>query len=76
MQIIHVIFFVVICEFLLFLEAQVPKDIKIFLQLQLKAVYAILLAAVLGFGMSISLNSLYMRYFAWRVQVPQNPSPV
>lgn len=44
--------------------------------LQLKAVYAILLAAVLGFGMSISLNSLYIRYFAWRVQFSQNPSLV
>lgn len=52
------------------------KGIKIFLQLQLKAIYAIMLSAVLGFGMSLGLNSLYFRYFTWRVQASQNSSPV
>ncbi|KAG5559988.1 hypothetical protein RHGRI_003315 [Rhododendron griersonianum] len=44
--------------------------------LQLKVVYAIMLSSVLGFGMSIGLNSLYFRYFTWRVQASQNSSPV
>ncbi|KAL6970331.1 hypothetical protein U1Q18_030029 [Sarracenia purpurea var. burkii] len=44
--------------------------------LHLKAVYAIMLSSVLGFGMSMSLNSLYIHYFAWRVQVSQSSNPV
>ncbi|KAM5569113.1 hypothetical protein ABKV19_016565 [Rosa sericea] len=40
----------------------------------LSAIYSILLASVVGFGISMSLNSLYMQYFTWRVQVAQNNS--
>ncbi|PRQ39040.1 putative E3 ubiquitin-protein ligase MARCH [Rosa chinensis] len=38
------------------------------------AVYSILLASVVGFGISMTLNTLYMQYFTWRVQVSQNNS--
>ncbi|XP_058202164.1 uncharacterized protein LOC131316750 isoform X2 [Rhododendron vialii] len=44
--------------------------------LQLAAVYAIMLSSVLGFGISIILNWLYIRHFTWRVQASQNSSPV
>ncbi|XP_058202165.1 uncharacterized protein LOC131316750 isoform X3 [Rhododendron vialii] len=46
------------------------------LLLQLAAVYAIMLSSVLGFGISIILNWLYIRHFTWRVQASQNSSPV
>lgn len=45
-----------------------------FSQFHLSAIYSILLASVVGFGISMSLNSLYMQYFTWRVQVAQNNS--
>ncbi|KAM7463032.1 hypothetical protein LguiA_031153 [Lonicera macranthoides] len=44
--------------------------------LHLAAVYAIMLASVLGFGVAMSLNVLYMRYFMWQVQVSQSSSPL
>ncbi|KAF5752237.1 hypothetical protein HS088_TW01G00145 [Tripterygium wilfordii] len=44
--------------------------------LHLKAVYAILLSSFLGFGLAMSLNSLYLQYFAWRVQVAEERHPV
>ncbi|GFZ21858.1 RING/U-box superfamily protein [Actinidia rufa] len=44
--------------------------------LRLKAIYAIMLSSVMGFGVSMGLNLLYIQCFAWRVQVSQSSSPV
>ncbi|KAL3829389.1 hypothetical protein ACJIZ3_018191 [Penstemon smallii] len=44
--------------------------------LHLPAVYAILISSVIGFGFAISLNSLYIRFFSWRVQVAQESNQV
>ncbi|XP_052206698.1 uncharacterized protein LOC127811043 isoform X2 [Diospyros lotus] len=43
--------------------------------LHLKPLWAIVVSSFLGFGMSMSLNSLYIEYFSWRVQVSENSSP-
>ncbi|KAF9677959.1 hypothetical protein SADUNF_Sadunf08G0162100 [Salix dunnii] len=40
--------------------------------LHLKVIYGILHSSVLGFGIAMILNSLYLQYHAWRVQVGQN----
>lgn len=44
--------------------------------LHVSAVYAILGSSVLGFGLAVGLNSLYIRLFSWRVQVSESSSPV
>ncbi|CAK9149081.1 unnamed protein product [Ilex paraguariensis] len=44
--------------------------------LHLKAVYAVMFSAVLGFGVAMSLNILYIRFFIWRVQVSESSTPV
>ncbi|XP_060197871.1 uncharacterized protein LOC132626867 isoform X2 [Lycium barbarum] len=44
--------------------------------LQLQAVYSIMIASVLGFGASMSLNAMYIRYYSWRVQISQDSNPV
>ncbi|XP_010524770.1 PREDICTED: probable E3 ubiquitin-protein ligase MARCH10 [Tarenaya hassleriana] len=45
--------------------------------LGISAIYAIMLSGILGFGISVCLNSLYLHYFAWRVRVTtQNSDPV
>lgn len=44
--------------------------------LRLKAIYAVLLASIMGFGVAMSINALYIHLFSRRVQVVQNSSPV
>ncbi|XP_019100256.1 PREDICTED: uncharacterized protein LOC104722183 isoform X2 [Camelina sativa] len=43
---------------------------------RLSAIYSILFAGILGFGIAVCLNSLYLHYFAWRVRIAENSSPV
>lgn len=43
--------------------------------LQLQAVYSIMVASVLGFGASMSLNAMYIQFFSWRVQISENSIP-
>ncbi|KAL0900768.1 hypothetical protein Bca101_084729 [Brassica carinata] len=43
---------------------------------RLPAIYSILFAGILGFGIAVCLNSLYLHYFAWRVRVAENSNPV
>ncbi|KAF8051496.1 hypothetical protein N665_1715s0006 [Sinapis alba] len=43
---------------------------------RLPAIYSVLFAGILGFGIAVCLNSLYLYYFSWRVRVAQNSNPV
>lgn len=47
-----------------------------FLQLHLMVTYAIMISALLGFGLCMSLNTLYLQYMARRYEVPQSPNLV
>lgn len=42
--------------------------------LHLMAIYAIMISAVLGYGLAMTVNSLYIRCFTWRAQVSQSSS--
>ncbi|XP_061374356.1 uncharacterized protein LOC133316599 [Gastrolobium bilobum] len=44
--------------------------------LRLTAIYAILLSSVLGFGIAMGINYVYIQYVTWRLQVSHNDSPV
>lgn len=44
--------------------------------LQLKAIYAVMLSAVVGFGTAMTLNALYIRFSIWRVQVTRESNTV
>ncbi|KAJ0234181.1 RING-CH-type domain-containing protein [Hirschfeldia incana] len=43
---------------------------------RLPPIYSILFAGILGFGIAVCLNSLYLHYFAWRIRVAENSNPV
>ncbi|KAF4355233.1 uncharacterized protein LOC115721949 isoform X1 [Cannabis sativa] len=43
--------------------------------LHLNAIYALLLASIMGFGIAMGVNSLYIKYFAWRVSSGANTNP-
>ncbi|CAH8361617.1 unnamed protein product [Eruca vesicaria subsp. sativa] len=42
----------------------------------LQPMYSILFAGILGFGIAVCLNSLYLHYFAWRMRVAENSTQV
>ncbi|XP_010464202.1 PREDICTED: uncharacterized protein LOC104744795 isoform X1 [Camelina sativa] len=42
---------------------------------RLSAIYSILFAGILGFGIAVCVNSLYLHYFTWRVRIAENSSP-
>ncbi|KAJ0249660.1 RING-CH-type domain-containing protein [Hirschfeldia incana] len=43
---------------------------------RLPPIYSILFAGILGFGLAVCLNSLYLHYFAWRMRVAENSTQV
>ncbi|CAF1703532.1 hypothetical protein HID58_053404 [Brassica napus] len=43
---------------------------------RLPPIYSILFAGILGFGIAVCLNSLYLHYFAWRLRVAENSTQV
>ncbi|KAJ0740261.1 hypothetical protein HanOQP8_Chr06g0214911 [Helianthus annuus] len=44
--------------------------------LQLKAIYAVMVSSVIGFGLAMTLNELYIRYTFWRLQIPREDNIV
>ncbi|KAM0026853.1 putative transcription factor C2H2 family [Helianthus debilis subsp. tardiflorus] len=44
--------------------------------LQLKAIYAVMVSSVIGFGLAMTLNELYIRYTFRRVQIPREDNIV
>lgn len=44
--------------------------------LQLQAVYSIMIASVLGFGATMSINAMYIQYYSWQFQIAESSSPV
>ncbi|MFS7888258.1 hypothetical protein Hanom_Chr00s000001g01592841 [Helianthus anomalus] len=44
--------------------------------LQLKAIYAVMVSSVIGFGLAMTLNELYIGYTFWRVQIPREDNIV
>lgn len=52
-----------------------PKNL-VFSQLQLQAVYSIMIASVLGFGATMSINAMYIQYYSWQFQIAESSSPV
>ncbi|TMW90967.1 hypothetical protein EJD97_014986 [Solanum chilense] len=44
--------------------------------LQLQAVYSLMIASVLGFGATMSINAMYIQYYSWQFQIAESSSPV
>ncbi|KAK2393994.1 RING/U-box superfamily protein [Trifolium repens] len=44
--------------------------------LHLAPIYSILLSSILGFGIAMGINYMYIQYVTWRLQVSINDSPV
>ena len=59
-----------------FYQLIVIEAISMSLQLHMKAVFALLLSGMLSFGIAMTLNSLNIHCFGWRVQVAQISNPV
>ncbi|CAH8356688.1 unnamed protein product [Eruca vesicaria subsp. sativa] len=48
----------------------------LFSTVRLPAIYSILFAGILGFGIAVCLNSLFLNYLAWRLRVAENSNSV